>query len=131
MMSLSIGIPREHAGRSIGPAQGTRRSTGVAVTFWMLVSFLGLSYLLVSVPDKPEIVFALALSLVLAACIVRWPVTGTFMAIVMATLFDGLPSPYAHTLFSDLGVFRNLSYLGLPEGVVVSLFELVVAVSLI
>ena len=111
--------------------QRVGRTTGGAAAFFVLLSFLGLSSLLTSVPDSPDVVFILAASLILAVCIIRWPVTGIYLAVVMTILFDALPSPYAPTFFSESGIFRNLSYRGLPDGVVVSLFELVIVVSLI
>lgn len=130
-MSLSVGATIRRTGIPGTQTQRAHRPTGMAVTFLVLLAFMGLALLLLSSPDKPEIILALGVSLIFAVCIIRWPVTGTFMALVMATLFDTLPSTYAHTFFSDLGVFRNLSYVGLPEGVMISLFEIVIVVSMV
>ncbi len=131
VINLSISTTIQRGGVSVAEIQRGRRSTGIPVTLLVLLCFVGLGLLFTSAADNPAIIIALGVSLIFAVCIIRWPVTGTYMAVVMAILFDTLPSAYAHTFFSDLGVFRNLSYVGLPEGVVVSLFELVVVLSLI
>src|SRR5438477_6980116 len=115
-----------------GQTVRTNRSAGGLIA--MLVVFIlfgGLSLLLSIVSQKPETVIALGVALIVVLAIVRWPVVGTFISVTMTVLFDGFPSPYVHTFFSDLGVFRNLSYRGLPESVVISMFEVVVLLSLI
>jgi hypothetical protein len=96
----------------------------------MLGLFGALSALLMLVPDKPEIVIAIGIGLIGALSIVHWPVMATYMAVLVTILFDVLPSTYAHTFIADLGIFRNLSSVGLPDAVVVSLFEVVVALAL-
>ncbi len=131
LSSLSTGTTIHRTGVSGAQAHRMGRPPGTAVSILVLSAFAGLGLLLVSTPDNPDIIFALGVSLIFALCIIRWPVTGTYMALVMSILFDTLPSAHAHTVFSDLGVFRNLSYLGLPDGVTVSLFELVILVSLL
>jgi hypothetical protein len=103
----------------------------MAVTFLVLLCFLGLALLSESVADKPEVIFALGISLILAVCIVRTPVVGTYMSAAIAILFDTLPSAYSSTPLSTLGIFRNLNYLGLPDSLVVSLFEVVLTLSLV
>lgn len=129
-MSLSTGTTIRRATSPVTQVRGARRSTGIAVTLLVLLAFLGLALLLQSVPDTPDLIFTLGVSLILAICIIRLPITGTYMALVMTILFDGLQSEYIQTFFSTMGVFRNLSYRGLPEGLVISLFELVIVVSM-
>jgi hypothetical protein len=114
---------REVAGQNVH----ARGWVGLAGMLVVLMSFSVLALLMKAVAEKPEIILALAAGLIVIISVIRWPVVGTYIAILLAILFDTLPSPYANTLISDLGVFRNLSSRGLPDGVLVSLFELLLA----
>src|SRR4051812_49372082 len=144
-MSAATANVRTDMGANSGPgtAEGLRRVRPVAghkarnrgigrffaVSLVFLV-YLGMCLAFLAVPNKPETVLALAVGFTVCLCIVRWPIVGTFTCMIIAILFDSLPSPYVHTLISEMGVFRNLSYKGLPQAVWLSLFEVLVVLTL-
>jgi hypothetical protein len=105
---------------------GSRGVWGGSVMLATFAAFVGLAAMLWLMPDNFETVLALGAGLIMAISIVRRPVVGTYIAVVTAILFDALSSAYVQTFISELGVFRNLSYRGLPDGVEVSLFEVMV-----
>lgn len=117
--------------RPVAVQQNRRFAAGAffARTFAFLV-FLVTPVLFLFVPSKPETVVALAVGVVVVMCILRWPIVGTFSCLVLAILVDSLPSVYSHTILSELGVFRNLSTKGLPQAFMMSMFEIVVALTL-
>ena len=117
---------RAVAGQNISEGRYARQ----VAMFFVFLLFVVMSLLLGLVTKKPETVLALAAGLILALAIIRWPVVGTYSSASIAILFDFLPSAFVHTLLSDMGIFRNLSYKGLPEFVYVSLFEIVVVLTM-
>src|SRR5438034_2404 len=112
-----------------GQRMYTRQSRGLLATLLVFALFLALAPLL-SVSKKPEIALVLAGGLVAVLGIIRWPIFGTYLSAIMPILFDGFPSAFVSTPISQMDVFRNLSYRGLPQFVYVSLFELVVGLTL-
>jgi O-antigen ligase len=112
-----------------GQGMYARNSRGLMAALLVFALFVGLAALL-PVMKKPEIVLVLAAGLVAVLGIIRWPILGTYIVVILPILFDGFPSAFVSTPISEMGVFRNLSYRGLPEFVYISLFELVVALTL-
>lgn len=108
-----------------------RRRSGVFPSILVFALFAAMGLLFMIVPDKPETVMALGAGLTVVLAIMRFPVIGTYTCVLLGLLFDGLPSPWVHTFASDLGVFRNLSTRGLPDAVLVSMFEVVVLLTMI
>ncbi len=106
-----------------------RRSRGLVALLLVFTLFMGLAALLNIMPNT-EMVFIMAVVLVAALAIIRWPVVGTYIACIFPVLFDGFPNAFVSTFISEMGVFRNLSYRGLPQFVYISLFELVVVLAM-
>lgn len=103
---------------------------GFLATVAVILLFSGMSMLVVLLPKRPEMVLALGAGLIVALLIIRQPVAGTYLTVVLTLLFDAFPSNYVQTIFSELGVFSNLSSRGLPQAAIVSLFELVLGLAL-
>ena len=112
-------------------AHGFRNLAGPMAWLGVLTAFTGIALLLMLAPEKPQTILALAVGLIGALCIMRWPIVGTCVAVVLTIMFDVYPSAWVHAPTADLGVFSNLSNRGLPNGVVVSLFELVITLTLV
>src|SRR5947209_9659707 len=133
-MSGGSGAGTAEGLRRIRPVAGNKpRKRGVgrffAISLVFLV-FLGMSLAFLAVPNKPETVLALAVGFAVVLCIVRWPIVGTFTCLILTIIFDSLPSPYLRSVIAEMGIFRNLSYKGLPQAVWVSMFEVVVVLTL-
>lgn len=113
--------------------QRQRRRSGAGAFFasaGVFLLFIAISVLFLFVPAKPEIVLVLAAAMTVVLAIIRWPIVGTFTCLILAVNFDSLPSPWYNNVISELGVFRNLSYKGLPQFVWISIFELLVVLTL-
>jgi hypothetical protein len=104
-------------------------SRGPVANMLVFVLFVGLA-LLLPVTKKPEIAVVLGVGLTAALAILRWPIVGTYTLVILPILFDAFPNAFISTFISEMGVFRNLSYRGLPDFVYVSIFELVAGLTL-
>jgi hypothetical protein len=107
-----------------------RQSRGMLAFVGVFVLFIAFAGVMNFMPKKPEIAVVLGAGLALTLSIIRWPMLGTYMLVVMPILFDGFPSEWATTPISEAGVFRNLSYRGLPQFVYISIFEVIVVLTL-
>ena len=112
-----------------GQTQHAGSARGLAANVLVFLLFVGLAMVL-AVAKKPEIAVVLGVGLTAALAIVRWPGIGTYTLVILPVLFDAFPSQYIHTFISEMGIFRNLSYRGLPEVVYISIFEIVVVLTL-
>ncbi len=105
-----------HTSRGDLPQRRRIRRTGEYLAgLAVLIAFAGVSLLALVLPDKIQLALALGVGLIAALCIIRWPVSGTYVTAGIAILFDGLPSNLVHTWLSDADIFRNVVYLNAPE----------------
>jgi hypothetical protein len=93
--------------------------------------FAGLAVLFKVVDDRPETVLSLGLVLLGVMAVLRWPIVGTYLAVLSTIILDTFPSPYVQTVISEMGFFRNLNLLGLPSAVTFNMFEVLLSLSLL
>ena len=103
---------------------------GVAALATVAV-FAGLAALFGVVGDRPETVISLGLVLLSVMAVLRWPIVGTYLAVLSTIILDTFPSPYVQTIVSEMGFFRNLNLLGLPSAVTFNMFEVLLSLSLL
>lgn len=104
--------------------------SGYIISFLVLLLFAGLGIMTGTLAKKPEMVVMLAAGVTVVLSVIRWPVFGTYISVALAILFDVFPNAFVSTPISEAGIFRNLSTRGLPEAVFVSLFEIIVLLTL-
>ncbi|HEX6606667.1 MAG TPA: hypothetical protein VF276_07095, partial [Chloroflexia bacterium] len=96
--------PTEHAPMSrrnrVFPELTAPRSRfGLAFRQWAaalatVAVFAGLAALLAVVGDRPETVISLGLVLLSVMAVLRWPIVGTYLAVLSTIILDTFPSPY-------------------------------------
>lgn len=113
-----------------------RSRFGVAFRQWTaalvtVAVFAALAVLFKVVDDRPETVISLSLVVLGVMAVLRWPIAGTYLAVLSTIILDTFPSPYVQTIISEMGFFRNLNLLGLPSAVTFNMFEVLLSLSLL
>ena len=103
---------------------------GYVATFLVALLFVAMAVLVGAVPKKPELIVVLAAGLTTTLGIIRWPIISTYLVVILTVIFDVFPNPFVQTPISEMGIFRNLSTRGLPQAVIISIFEIVVFLGL-
>ena len=96
-----------------------------------ILAFVALTYLFRVAIARPDTVLTLGAILLGAVAIIRRPITGIYITIVTTIVTDTYASPYVQTVLSEMGFFRNLNLLGFPKSVTITMFEVVLIVTLL
>lgn len=91
------------------------RTWGYVAGLAVVATFAAVGLLSLVLVDKSSILPALGAGIVVALCVIRWPVLGTYLTAGIAILFDQFTSATVSTLISNADVYRNIVYLNVPE----------------
>ena len=129
-------IPEQFPGRLFfrgrpAPSRLRERLGQWAALLAVIGAFAALSGLFIVAKQRPETVITLAAVLLGIIMTFYRPIVGLYLAVAATILVDTFPSQWVHTFISDMGLYRNLNLLGMPESVTISMFEILVGVALL
>ncbi len=91
------------------------RTWGYVAGLGVFAAFAAVGLLSLVLSNKSSTLPALGAGIVVALCVIRWPVLGTYLTTGIAILFDQFSSATVRTLISNADIYRNVVYLNVPE----------------